>query len=260
MPTARRPRHEVALGIDIGGTGVKAALVDVATGELRSARVRRKTPHPSTPEAVALTTREVIDAINEEVPLPEAVPVGAGLPGVIKNGQLTTAANLDQGWLKVSAGDVLGEAIGRKVVLINDADAAGLAEMRFGAGKGHAGTVLLLTIGTGIGSAIFIDGRLLDSTEFGHFRFHGTDAEKRLSGASRERRKLRWKTWADEFNDYLAQLEFVLNPDLIILGGGVSKEMAKFGEFLKSKAPLVPAKYLNTSGIVGAAMYAAEVS
>ena len=254
------PRAKVGLGIDIGGTGVKAALVNLANGDLASQRVRLKTPNPSTPAAVADTVRQVVETIAKEVALPAEMPVGCGLPGVARNGRLTTAANIDKGWLQVSADEVIGEALGRTVVIVNDADAAGVAEMRFGAGVGHAGTVLLLTIGTGIGSALFSEGRLVRNTEFGHMRFRGVDAEFRISGTARERSGLSWRQWADEFSLYLARIETVLNPDLIILGGGVSKEMAKYVELLHSSAPIVAAHFLNTAGIIGAAMVAAEVA
>jgi polyphosphate glucokinase len=256
-PSAARRKPEVALGIDIGGTGVKAALVELATGELRSNKVRLRTPDPSTPEAVADTVRLVVEKIASQVELPTDLAVGCGLPGVVKQGRLTTAANIDKGWLEVSAEDVISAAIGRPVVIVNDADGAGIAEMRLGAGLDQHGTVLLLTIGTGIGSALFTDGRLVRNTELGHMRFRGEDAETRLSGTARERRGLKWTDWATEFDDYLARVEIILNPDLIILGGGVSKEMPKYVEYLRATAPIVAAHFLNTAGIVGAALHAA---
>jgi polyphosphate glucokinase len=248
---------ELALGFDLGGTGVKGALVNLATGELVSQRARVKTPVPSTPGAVAEAMRQLLDVISNEVTVPPDAPGGCGLPGVVKNGRLLSAANIDKGWLEVSAEELLSAALGRRVQCINDADAAGLAEVRFGRGHGVPGTVLLLTIGTGIGSAIFTDGHLVQSTELGHFRFRNVDAEKRISGTARERRHISWRKWAGEFSEYLAEIEIWLNPDLIILSGGVSKAMDKFGGFLKAKAPIVPAHFLNNAGIVGAAMYAA---
>lgn len=253
----RRP--QVALGIDIGGTGVKAALVELATGELRSNRVRGRTPDPSTPEAVAVVLRQVVETTLSQVDVPADLPAGCGLPGVVKNGRLLSAANIDKGWLEVSAEDVVGSAIGRPVVLVNDADAAGIAEMRLGAGRGQNGTVLMLTIGTGIGSAVFSDGKLLRNTEFGHLRMGRFDAEQRISGTARERRGLKWRPWTVEFNDYLGRLEKYLNPDLIILGGGVSKEMSRYAHQLRARAPIVAARFLNTAGIVGAALYAAGI-
>jgi polyphosphate glucokinase len=249
----------MALGIDVGGTGVKAALVNLADGALLSRRVRRDTPDPSTPKAVVATIARVVEAIAEDIDLPPELPVGCGVPGVVKGGRLLTAANIDKGWLEVSAAEMIGAALGRRVHLINDADAAGIAEMEFGAGRDHHGTVLMLTIGTGIGSGLFLDGRLVPNTELGHLEVNGRDAETRMSGSARERRRLKWPRWADEFNVYLARIEAYLWPDLIILGGGVSKVNARYGHLLESRAPIVVAQFLNSAGIAGAALYAARV-
>lgn len=246
----------LALGIDFGGTGIKGALVDAATGELCTRRVRVSTPQPSTPEAVAASIAHVVELCAEERPIARGIPVGLGLPGVIVGGTVLTAANIDRGWVGQSADELIGAALGRKVYAVNDADCAGLAEMRLGAGRDVPGTVLLLTIGTGIGSALFVDGRLVPNTELGHLEFHGRVAELRLSGVARERRRLRWKAWATEFDEYLARVERLFWPDLIIIGGGVSKAMDKFSEWLTPRAPLVPARFRNTSGIIGAALYA----
>ena len=251
--------QRLGLGIDVGGTGVKAALVSLADGSLLSTRVRRATPSPSVPAAVVATIAEVVSAIADEHPLPDSLPVGCGVPGVVKDGRLTTAANIDAGWTEVAAEQLIGETLGRRVHLLNDADAAGIAEMSFGAGRDREGVVLLLTLGTGIGSALFLDGRLLPNTELGHLEINGKDAETRLSGAARERRKLKWPRWAQEFNVYLERLEAYLSPDLIVLGGGVSKSFAKFGLLLRARAPIVPAQFLNTAGIVGAALYGAAL-
>jgi polyphosphate glucokinase len=247
-----------ALGIDIGGTGVKAALVDVATGELLSRRHRVNTPKPSTPDAVAQAVVHVVGLVALERELPPDLPVGVGIPGPIKAGRVMTAANIDKRWIGASAEELLGAALGRRVFAINDADAAGMAEVRAGAGRDVPGTVLMLTIGTGIGSGLFVDGRLVPNTEFGHLEFRGRDSEVRLSGVARERRHLRWRAWATEFSAFLARVELYFWPDLIILGGGVSKELKKYEKWLESRAPIVPARFLNTSGIVGAAMYAAD--
>ncbi len=247
----------VALGIDVGGTGVKAALVDLATAELVTDRIREKTPQPSKPEAVAATIGSVVSRVLAEHDAPADLPVGCGLPGVVNDGRLTTAANIDHAWVGWPAEEGIGAAIGRPVMIINDADAAGLAEVAYGAGEGVAGTLLLLTIGTGIGSALFIDGILVPNTEFGHIELKGRDAESRISGAARERRGIGWKAWAREFDFYLGHLELYVQPDLLILGGGISKEMAKFGKYLEASAPIVTARYLNTSGIIGAAYAAA---
>jgi len=250
--------QRIALGIDIGGTGVKAALVDADTGALVSRRVRIPTPKPATPEAVAEVVRRVIETIAEDTPLPVDLPIGCGLPVVIKNGIALTAANIDKAWIGTAAADLIGGALGRAVIVLNDADAAAIAEERLGAGREATGTVLLLTIGTGIGSGLISEGRLVPNTEFGHIEINGRDAERQISGVARERRRLRWKAWAAEFNVYLARLELYLSPDLIILGGGVSKVHDKYREYLVAKVPIVPAKFLNTSGIIGAALHAAD--
>ena len=248
-----------ALGIDIGGTGVKAALVDVTTGELLSRRHRINTPKPSTPDAVAQAVKHVVGLVAAEHELTADIPVGVGIPGPIKDGVVMTAANIDKRWIGANAEKLISKALGgRRVFAINDADAAGLAEIRFGAGRDVAGTVLLLTVGTGIGSGLFVNGRLVPNTEFGHLEFRGRDAETRISGVARERRHTRWRAWANEFSAYLARIELYFRPDLIILGGGVSKELKKYQRWLVSNVPLVPAKFLNTSAIVGAAMYAAD--
>lgn len=247
-----------ALGIDVGGTGVKAALVDVITGELLSHRHRINTPKPATPEAVAKAIVDLVNLVAAEVELPPEVPAGVGIPGPIKDGVVMTAANIDKHWIGANADQLVGKALGRRAFAINDADAAGLAEVRFGAGRDVPGTVLMLTIGTGIGSGLFVDGRLVPNTEFGHLEFRGKDAEVRISGVARERRHLRWRVWANEFSAFLARVELYFWPDLIILGGGVSKELKKYEKWLDSRVPIVPAHYLNTSGIVGSAMYAAD--
>jgi polyphosphate glucokinase len=256
-PAPAAPR--TAIGIDVGGTGVKAAVVDLVTGGLASPRLRIKTPQPATPEAVIEAIGGIVDQLGADGHATPGMPAGAGLPGVVKAGRLMTAANIDRSWIGAPAEAMLSARLGRPVRLVNDADAAGLAEATFGAAKGVQGTVLLLTIGTGIGSALFIDGHLLDSTEFGHVTYRGKDAETLVSGAARERRGLGWKKWGGEFSEFMALLERWFWPDLIILGGGVSKEYAKYSRFLTARAPIVTAQYLNTSGIVGAALAAAGV-
>lgn len=257
-PAPKSAASRAALGIDVGGTGIKAALVDVKTGVLLTKRYRVNTPKPSTPEAIAETVRGLVRLVAREGKLPADLPIGVGLPGPIKGGRVMIAANIDKGWVGESAEELFGKALGRRVYAINDADAAGLAEVRIGAGREREGTVLMLTVGTGIGSGLFVDGRLVPNTEFGHLEFKGRDAEVRLSGVARERRNMRWRAWANEFNQYLARVELYFWPDLIILGGGVSKELTKYEKWLKSRAPIVAAQYLNTSGIIGAAMYAAD--
>ncbi len=253
------PLTGVALGIDVGGTGTKAAMIDLATAELVTKRYREKTPQPSKPEAVIEVIGTIVERVLGEYGPVEDVPVGCGLPGPIKYGRMKMAANLDKGWVDFDATGVLGQKLGRPVHVINDADAAGMAELAYGEARDHEGTTILLTIGTGIGSAVISEGRLVPNTELGHLSLHDQAAETLISGASRERRGLKWKPWAKEFNEYLAQLEFFFWPDRIILGGGVSKRSDKYWQYLEAKADLVKAKYLNTSGIIGAA-YAAGLA
>lgn len=237
------------LGIDIGGTGVKAAPVDTTSGELIAERQKIETPQPSTPEAVADVVQQLVTAFQW------TGSAGITFPGVVVDGVIRTAANLDHGWIGVDAVKIFGAATKLPVTVLNDADAAGIAEMTFGAGKGVRGTVLLLTLGTGIGSALFIDGTLVPNTEFGHIQIRGKDAEKRASEHAREEHDLSWGVWADRVDEYLGQMEGLLSPDLIIIGGGVSKKSDKFLPRLTGlRAKVVPAAMLNDAGIVGAAM------
>jgi polyphosphate glucokinase len=251
------PLAGVALGIDVGGTGVKAALVDLATAELVTPRVREKTPQPSTPEAVLEAMALVVERVLAEHAPVKDLAVGCGLPGAIKQGHMRTAANLDKSWVDYDATTRIGARLDRAVHIINDADAAGMAELAYGEAREQPGTVILLTIGTGIGSALISEGRLVPNTEFGHLLMRNKAAETLVGGAARVRRGLGWKRWAREFNAYLAMLEFFTWPDRIILGGGVSKESAKYWKYLSTKAELVQARFLNTSGIIGAAYAAA---
>jgi polyphosphate glucokinase len=247
-----------ALGIDIGGTGIKAAPVDVAAGKLLADRQKIPTPQPAKPDAVADVVHQLSTAFSW------SGPVGITFPGVVTDGEIRTAANLDPDWIGVSARDLLGKAAGNPVKVLNDADAAGVAEMTFGAGVGVRGTVLMLTFGTGIGSALFIDGILVPNTEFGHIEIHGKDAEKRASEHARELHDLSWGKWAGRVEDYMQHMEALMSPDLFIIGGGISKQSDKFVPLLKGiRAKIVPAGMLNDAGIVGAAMstasaYAAE--
>lgn len=240
------------LGIDIGGTGIKAAPVDVGAGKLTAERVKLPTPHPPTPDAVAEVVATLVGTFGW------AGSVGITFPGVVVRGVIRTAHNLDPAWVGVNAVAFLGKATGQSVSVINDADAAGLAEMRFGAGHGHDGIVLLLTLGTGIGSALFYDGVLIPNTEFGHIEIHGKDAEKRASEHAREIGDLSWGKWAGRVDAYLDKMEALLSPDLIIIGGGISKKSDMFLPRLSLQAPVVPAALLNDAGIVGAAMTAAQ--
>jgi polyphosphate glucokinase len=237
------------LGIDIGGTGVKAAPVDVAGGTLTAERVKLATPNPAKPDAVADVVRELVKGFGW------TGPAGITFPGVVTGGTIRTAANLDKAWIGMDAVGLFGKATALPVTVLNDADAAGLAEMRFGAGAGDNGTVLMLTLGTGIGSALFTDGVLVPNTEFGHIEIRGKDAEKRASEHAREVGDLSWGKWAGRVDEYLLHMEALLSPDLIIIGGGISKRSDKFLPMLTSlRARVVPAKMLNDAGIVGAAM------
>jgi polyphosphate glucokinase len=237
------------LGIDIGGTGVKAAPVDTETGQLMEDRRKIETPHPATPEAVIDVVKHLVDDFKW------TGSAGITFPGVVVNGVIQTAANLDHGWIGVDATTLLGAETELKVTVINDADAAGVAEMKFGAGKGVDGTVLLLTLGTGIGSALFFNGVLVPNTEFGHIQIRGKDAEKRASELAREQHDLSWGDWAGRVNEYLEHMEALLSPDLFIIGGGVSRKADKFLPLLTGlRAKIVPAALHNDAGIVGAAM------
>jgi polyphosphate glucokinase len=239
------------LGIDIGGTGVKAAPVDTAAGTLLAARQRLDTPRPATPDAVAEVVAQLVKGFGW------TGKAGVTFPGVVVGGVIRTAANLDHGWIGLDAAKALGAASGLDLTVLNDADAAGVAEMKFGAGKGQPGTVLLLTLGTGIGSALFSDGVLVPNTEFGHIEIRGKDAEKRASEQARAARDLSWGDWAGRVDEYLEHMEALLSPSLIIIGGGISKKSDKFLPRLSGlRAKVVPAAMLNDAGIVGAAMSA----
>jgi polyphosphate glucokinase len=240
-----------ALGVDIGGTGIKAAPVDLSTGKLTAERVKLDTPHPSLPDAVAAVVRELVTGFAW------TGPIGLTFPGVVMDGVIKTAANVDKSWIDTDARELFGQTTGQSVAVINDADAAGLAETKFGAGVGQKGTVLLLTLGTGIGSALFIDGILVPNTEFGHIEIRGREAEKRASEAVREEHDMSWGKWAGRVDEYLEHMEQLLSPRLFIIGGGISKKSDKFLPRLTGlRARVVPAAMLNDAGIVGAAMAA----
>jgi polyphosphate glucokinase len=239
------------LGIDIGGTGMKAAPVDTATGQLVAPRLKVPTPHPATPDAVAAVVTQLVQDFGW------TGQAGITFPGVIVNGVIQTAANVDPSWIGVDGAKKFATETGLAVSLLNDADAAGVAEMRFGAGNGESGTVLLLTFGTGIGSALFINGILVPNTEFGHIQIRGKDAEKRASELVREEHDLSWEKWAGRVGEVLAELEALLAPGLFIFGGGISRKSDKFLPLLTGlRARVVPAGLLNDAGIVGAAIAA----
>ncbi|MEU6401450.1 polyphosphate--glucose phosphotransferase [Streptomyces sp. NPDC046985] len=242
-------------GVDIGGSGIKGAPVDVETGGLVEERCKVLTPHPATPGGVADGVVQVVEHFGW------SGPVGLTFPGVVTGGALIlTAANVDRAWIDTDARALFSERLGGlPVTVVNDADAAGLAEMRFGAGRGRRGTVILLTFGTGIGSAVFVDGVLVANTELGHLELDGHEAEKRASSKAKEDHDLSWEQWARRVQKYLAHLEMLFSPELFILGGGVSRKAEKFLPLIKDlRAPVVPAELQNNAGIVGAAMRAAE--
>ncbi len=242
------------LGIDIGGSGVKGAPVDVSTGRLTAVRFRIPTPDPSAPEAVGDTVAEIVKHFAWRG------AVGCTFPAIVQHGVTHSAANVDQGWMHFEAEPFLRRKTGRPLRLVNDADAAGLAEVTFGAAKGVPGTVMVLTFGTGIGSALLLDGKLVPNLELGHLEIRGKDAEKRASDLARAQKDLSWSKWAKRVNEFLARLELYFSPDLFVIGGGVSKNYEKFGKHLQAeRARIVPAQLLNEAGMVGAAIAAVDL-
>lgn len=239
------------LGIDIGGSGIKGALVDVENGQLTAERFRIPTPQPSTPKKVAKVVAKIAAHFEWE-----NAPIGCTFPAVVQNGVTLSAANVDSAWINAPAQTLLSEKTGSPVLLLNDADAAGVAEMAFGAGKTERGVVMMLTFGTGIGSAIFYNGQLLPNTELGHLELRGEDAEDWASDRARKADDLSWHRWGKAVDAYLAHLERLFSPDLFIVGGGVSKKFDKFSAQLHRRARIVPAQMRNEAGIVGAAMAA----
>jgi polyphosphate glucokinase len=251
-PAEPGSQPEAAYGIDIGGSGIKGAIVDTRTGQLRTPRVRILTPRPSTPHNVADVVVELLSKAGW------TGRVGATFPAVIKNGVALSAANVDESWIGTDVDAVFSKATGLEVTVLNDADAAGLAEVRFGAAKGVPGVVILLTFGTGIGSGLFIDGRLVPNTELGHLELDGHDAESRAAASVKDKQKMSYKQWAKRVQAYMAHVEKLFSPDLFIVGGGVSKDADRWVPQLRLNTPVRPAQLLNNAGIVGAAMAAAE--
>lgn len=243
------------LGIDVGGSGVKGAPVDVKKGILAADRFRIPTPQPSTPDAVAGAVVNIVRHFRWKG------PVGCTVPGVVRKGVVYTAANIDRSWIGTDGRRLLRKRTGCRTLLLNDADAAGMAEMKFGAGKGRKGVVMVLTFGTGIGSAVFVNGVLVPNTEFGHVPMlsvlrGGIEAEEYCSDRIRQDEQLDWAGWAGRVNEYLALLEALFSPDLFILGGGASKQYGEFLPLLRAQVQIVPARLLNEAGIVGAALAA----
>jgi polyphosphate glucokinase len=247
-----RERQRTVVGIDIGGTGIKGAPVTIGTGELTRERVRLVTPSPATPEAVTDVLVQVVEQIGAPGPL------GVTLPSVITGGIVRTAANIDQAWLGRDAVELFSKATGRPVAVVNDADAAGTAEVRFGAGAGHSGVILVVTLGTGIGSALFVNGALVPNTELGHLHLHHGDAEEWAAESVRERENLTWHEYAHRLEQYLQLVHRLFWPDLIIIGGGISKRADRYLPNIHVDTEVVPAALLNDAGIVGAAMFAPE--
>jgi len=243
------PDHHI-LGIDVGGSAVKGAIVDLTTGTLVSERYRLKTPKPAGPKEIARLVARIVRHFKWKG------PVGCGMPGPIKDGKVLALANLDKAWIGVRACEVYAAACGCPVTVVNDADAAGLAEMTFGAGRGRTGVVVLATLGTGIGTAVFVDGVLVPNTEFGQMELRGKPAEQFASARVRKVKDLSWKAWSKRVNEYLAALENVLWPDVIIIGGGVSRKASRFLPGVKTRATLMAATLGNEAGIVGAALAA----
>jgi polyphosphate glucokinase len=240
------------IGVDIGGTGIKGAPVDLDQGKLVTERVRIPTPEGAPPQPVAEVVAQVVRDFDVDG------PIGCTFPAVVTDGVARTAANVDPTWIGMDVHALLQLECDRQFIVINDADAAGLAEMRFGVGRGHTGVVVMLTLGTGIGSAVFLNGQLVPNTEFGHLEIRGKAAETRASDKAREERDLGWHRWANRLNEVLARIEALLWPDLFIIGGGVSKKSEHFIHLLSARADVVPAALLNDAGIVGAALAAAE--
>lgn len=240
------------LGIDIGGSGIKGAPVDTKKGEMLAPRYRLRTPSPAKPRLVTETISQIVKHFSWKGQM------GIGFPGVIRKGVTLTAANIHEDWVGLNAAKYVKKATGCKTYFINDADAAGLAEMAFGAGKDRSGVVMLVTIGTGLGTALFTDGHLLPNSEFGHLKIGGIEAEWMASDAARKRENLSWKKWARRFDYFLGTMERLLWPDLIILGGGISKKHDQFIKYLTVQAEVIPAQMLNEAGIIGAAVGACK--
>lgn len=238
------------LGIDIGGSGIKGAPVDIKKGEMTAERFRIDTPQPSKPKAVA----EVVGQIAKHFDWQG--PIGCTFPAIVQHGVVWSAANVDREWIGTNGEELFKKSTGCPLLLLNDADAAGIAEFEFGAGRGQDGVVLIITFGTGIGSALFNRGVLVPNTELGHLEIRGKDAEERTSDRIRQEKDLSWEKWAERVNEYISYLEALFSPDLFVIGGGVSKKHDKFIPLLHTRAPVVPAQFFNDAGIIGAALAA----
>jgi polyphosphate glucokinase len=244
---------DLPFGIDFGGSGIKGAPVDLEVGDFAAKRTRVDTPQPATPEAVARVMRDVVGAYPES-----SAPVGVTVPGVVQHGLVKSAANIDPVWLGQDADAVITEALGREVHVVNDADAAGLAEVAYGAAKGVKGLVIVTTLGTGIGSALIHDGQLVPNSELGHLELDGEVAEKRAAASIKTNEDLSWEEWGKRLTRYYRHLDRLFTPDLLVVGGGVSKDWKKFGHLIEVDCEIVPARLKNRAGIVGAALVAAR--
>lgn len=253
--------NDLAIGIDIGGTGMKGGVVDTRTGNLVGERFRIPTPQPATPEACATVIREIVDELQgrELAPAPDSA-IGIDFPAVVKNGVTLSAANVDETWIGADLEGIMSAALdGRKVYALNDADAAGLAEAIYGQGRDKPGLIAVITLGTGIGSALIINGQLVPNTELGHLEIDGHDAETQASARARETHELSWKKYGKRLHRYLTHVEMLFTPDLFIIGGGISKNPEKFLPYIEEdvRTPIVMAELRNNAGIVGAAVWAA---
>jgi polyphosphate glucokinase len=246
----------LAIGVDIGGTGIKAGLVDVTTGTLVSDRIKIGTPKGGEPGDIVAATKEIVDKLAPD----HSIPVGVAFPSAIRNGVTLLAANISDAWLNLEAEKLFERELGRKITFVNDADAAGLAEVRFGAAKGQRGLVIMTTLGTGIGGAFIYNGTLIPNAELGHLEIDGKDAERRAANSVRLRKHLSWRRWAKRLQRYYSHVEMLFSPELFIVGGGVSKSHAEFLPLLKLRTPIVPAALLNNAGLMGAAVLAAEAN
>lgn len=246
----------LSIGVDIGGTGIKAALVDVHTGHLVSERVKVATPSGGKPGDILAATKNIVDQLSPN----HSVPVGVAFPSAIRHGVTLLAANISQEWVGLEAEKLFENELGRKITFVNDADAAGLAEVRFGAARGQQGLVIMTTLGTGIGGAFIYNGALIPNAELGHLEIDGHDAETRASNAVRERKELSWQLWAKRLQRFYSHVEMLFSPELFIVGGGVSKHSAEFLPLLDLRTPIVPATLLNNAGLMGAAVLAWEAN
>ncbi|QEO13056.1 ROK family protein [Agromyces intestinalis] len=247
-----------AIGIDIGGTGIKGAVVDLETGELASDRIKVPTPEGGEPDDILESTRELLDRLDAVAGDEAKLPVGVCFPAIVKQGRTLSAANVSKKWIGLDAEPRFEQILERDIHFVNDADAAGYAEIRFGAAAGQQGLVILTTLGTGIGSALIFDGVLIPNSELGHLEIDGHDAESRAAYSAMERENLDWKHWAKRLQRYYSHVEFLFTPDLFVVGGGVSKHWDAFAPLLDLRTPIVPARHRNNAGILGAAALAAR--